>query len=75
MRANLAKPGQNLIYTNPIGEEMEAYFVKRHPNLSGRAATNVVRIPHHAGLDGPDDEGLVTVSDLEFTQQFRRTRR
>lgn len=49
-----------------------AYFVRREPARGkGRPAKNWLRFPDFAGLDGPQDEGLCTMSDYELSRRGR----
>ncbi len=71
MRPTLLKPGDEITRTD---SHHTYIFVKRIPaerSTSGRPK-NIFRCDAFRGLDGPDDEGLVEMSDYEVSRHCKR---
>ncbi len=71
MKPTLLKPGDEITRT---GSPHTYVFVKRIPaerSPSGRTK-NIFRCDAFRGLDGPEDEGLVEMSDYEVSRRCKR---
>jgi hypothetical protein len=72
VRPSKLRAGDSVMYTTFGGVERRAVFVSREPARGKfRPAVNVLRFPDFAGQDGPDDNGICTVSDYEFSRRAR----
>jgi len=72
VKANRIRPGSKMIlFSNIGGQEYVVEFLKRDPRQSGRPARNYVRGDAFAGLNGPDDDGTVVLSDQEIAKNCR----
>lgn len=77
MKPSTLKPGDKLLVTPTLGggPALVAYFVKRTPAQGrGCPAKNTLRFPDFAGLDGPHDDGIATLSDYELSHNGRLAR-
>jgi hypothetical protein len=72
------KPGDTVFMSTPCGAIRELVFVSREPHRG--AALNVFSCEEYRGAYGPEDEGLVSVSDavmaklIEGTPRFSRSK-
>ncbi len=71
MRPTLLKPGDEVCCTD---SKYTYVFVKRIPrenSISGRPK-NIFRCDAFRGLDGPDDQGLLEMSDYDVSRRCTR---
>lgn len=72
MKASKIQAGTRLFCTSEgSGTTRVAIFVNRLPGENGRQPINILRVPDFAGLEGPEDEGIVTLSDRELSRNCR----
>ena len=69
MNPRLAKPGQQVVLTCSSGAKLRAVVVQRE--VVGCRATTALRVPAFAGQDGPDDVGIVHLSDYDVSRKLR----
>ena len=71
MKPTYLKPGDEVLKT---GSTYTFVFVKRisaNDSSSGKSQ-NIFRCEAYRGLNGPNDEGIVTMSDYEVSRSCRR---
>ena len=74
MKPSTLRKGQWLTITDCGGYEYQAQFIRREPAKSkGRPAFSVLFAPECVGLEGPDDEGLIEMSDYYLSRRGRLT--
>ena len=71
MNPSKIKEGQKLKIQTNAGGERTAYFIERIAGTNGTMskAINFVRFPDFAKLDGPDDDGIVQMSDKALSER------
>ncbi|RHW21914.1 hypothetical protein [Pseudomonas jilinensis] len=73
MKPSALKSGDWLAIRCGLGQgEYRAQFIERIPAKGkGCPAKSVIRNPDWAGLDGPDDHGVATISDYDLARRGR----
>lgn len=70
MRPRFVKAGMSVVLACTNGVERFGVVVCR--DVVGGRGTTAVRVPDFAGLDGPDDVGIVHLSDYDVSRKLQR---
>lgn len=69
MKPTSLKKNDRVKIIHPIGDPVIGIFEERKPRAPGRKAYNIIRVNEYAGLDGPDDDGTVIMSDYDVSRR------
>lgn len=72
MKPTSLRHGDRLRYTRGLSPDRIYVFLRRTPRLLNQPAVSLLHCPDYVGLNGPDDRGLITVSDYELSHNFAR---
>ncbi|RLM23640.1 hypothetical protein BIY29_10075 [Brenneria alni] len=71
MKPSALKPGMRVLLQPTLGKSTEllsATVVSRMPTAYGRKGQTVINVDVFGGLNGPDDNGPVHLSDYEVSR-------
>ncbi len=69
MKPTSLKKNDRVKIINIMGNPVIGTFKERIPRALGRKAYNVIRVNEYAGLNGPDDDGTVIMSDYDVSRR------
>lgn len=73
MKPTSLRHGDRLHYMRGLSPDRIYVFLRRTRPQFNRPAVSVLRCADYVGLNGPDDQGLITVSDYELSRHYARS--